>query len=319
MDREAQAHAQMDYTQWRVNDGTGGALKWSSMAAVLLDEITTEEDPAERDPEVAGNWQEAAMDELWDLKTHCGRGWMCYEFNPALMHILQTSSIPGAAAVYEKVMQVDNSEGVRAHLVYCAVKIGVGVLSARRQDEWEKVLEKRERQRMFSRLEALERGGGAMVSSNEPATEIFAEALRDQLRAEIQAAAASNTKLFDTLRTDIQTATTSLVKDVQKIRTGIDTTKESDAEAINTIRTEIQETKNNFRTDIETMKAANTQLINTLAQDLKRTRELLSADQIESHEAYQRNDRHRKWPHPQLTGGAGKEGQSGVHQQGAPQ
>lgn len=138
MDSEAQATAHADYNQWPVVDETGDVVAWSSMAAALLDEITAEENPAEGNSDVAGEWQEALMVELWGLKTYFGRRWMCYAFIPVLMYILKSSNILGVAAVDEKVMPVNNVEGVRAHMLFCAVKIGFGVLSARRQGEWEK-------------------------------------------------------------------------------------------------------------------------------------------------------------------------------------
>lgn len=108
---------------------------------------------------------------------------MCDVFIPALMHIFQSSSNIGAAAVYEKVMQVGTAEGVSAHLLYGAVRIGVGVLSARRREEWQKILEKRERQRIVRRVEALERGG-AQVSRIEQAPEL----VEKQFRIEIESA-----------------------------------------------------------------------------------------------------------------------------------
>lgn len=102
MDREAKPQAQADYPQRRVIDGAGDVVTWTCMAAALLDEITAEEDPAERNPDDVREWGGAPVGGLWDLKTHCGRGWMCYAFIPALMHILKSSSIPGAASGLRK-------------------------------------------------------------------------------------------------------------------------------------------------------------------------------------------------------------------------
>lgn len=117
------------------------------------------------------------------------------------------------AGVDEKVMPVDNVEGVRAHLLCCAVKIGVGALSARRQEEWEKAVEKREKPGMVRRFGALG-GGEAIASRIEQATELLekqflieidsaiaanAQVLRNQFRATIPTSNASNAPVLNGL------------------------------------------------------------------------------------------------------------------------
>lgn len=58
---------------------------------MLLEEISHDEDL-----DAGGEWHEAPLADLWDLKSASGRGWMWHAFIPALMGILESSTIPGA-------------------------------------------------------------------------------------------------------------------------------------------------------------------------------------------------------------------------------
>lgn len=92
-----------------------------------------------------------------DLKTTLGRGWVCAALVPAVMLILQHDSSSSHSGLYAKLMRAqDPSTGVRAYLLYQAVKAGLGNITMRKHDAWGRVLSERAVEKMGRRIELLE-------------------------------------------------------------------------------------------------------------------------------------------------------------------
>lgn len=231
-----------------------------------------------------------------DLKTTLGRGWVCAALVPAVMLILQQDS-SSHSGLYAKLMRAeDPSTGVRAYLLYQAVKAGLGNITMRKHDAWGRVLSERAVQKMGRRIELLELAKTLAEVRNEvDAEDQMKDSEVEKLKLEVQELRGMQEKGYVD-----PTVVTGLVRRVEE---NYQESKAEIAKVENDVR--IQETnhsaqianiESDFRIlqttqatdivriehDIESLTTKQVTDIATLSTDLHGTLSLLTTDQLET-------------------------------------
>lgn len=193
----ANAHAEYGPSDryWQVVDADGKPILWLARAAELLQQrhvisafeqsevisgFQALEGDTENDNPGKGISVHSSIVNLQtgqvDVKTVLGRAWVCYAFVPAVMRLLQQDRVTG---LFAKLMRADNTNGVRAYLLYQVVKCGLGEMAMRRRAAWEMVLARRGAENMAKRVQELEERAEVQQGQGTRDSEVVARLVKE--------------------------------------------------------------------------------------------------------------------------------------------
>lgn len=287
----------VDGTQWRVVlDGTpipwlGRAAEHLAMQNVVssdfIDHCIPDEQPI---PGAVYTPIDAAIINLQtgrlDLKTTLGRAWVCAAVVPAVMLILQHDS-SSHGALYARLMRAeDPGSGVRAYLLYQAVKAGLGSVAMRKHDAWGRMLSERAVEKMGRRIEMLEVRREVEEEEEEAVKPEDAEVQRlKQEVHELRGRGFVDPQVVTGLLRRVEENQQESKADIAKIANDVRTLETKQTTDMATIQSDFQTLETSHASDIIKLShdmGKQATDIATLTTDLHGTRSLLTSDQLET-------------------------------------